>query len=600
MRSPTPIPTLLTPPWCPPPGTEPPGTTPTPDSIRLLSSSPQLPASDTGVVTLTAVVKDKSNVLMEGVEVSFSSDNDGDLMLKRTITNASGTAEAELTTKTNKSNRSITVTASAGGVSTTNTIDVIGTTLSVSGNNTLEFGASTELTINLQDADGVPIEGEQLSIISAKGNRLDNPAPSTDFNGRATVTVTAEANETDTITVTGAGATAQFTLNVSEDSLFLEAFLEADPTQDVPLNTEVCVTAQWKRSGTPVPEGNKVHFATTRGTPSTGTGETDADGIAEFCIMSDNAGSAVVTAWTDDNSVRAEIELLFYADTASEITLQANPAVIGPNASSEIVAVVRDANGNLVKGKNVHFSVNGIGSIAPPMVTTDQYGRARAIYTAGSVASAKDGVVITAQVVDTPAVTATTTLTVARKELFITLGTGSEIKKPDSTRYAKPYSVMVIDASGNPVANAEVQLTIWPPSYRKGKYEWNDEDSIWKPSISETCHNEDINKNGDLDPGEDYNNNGKLEPGGVATTSPSSITTGADGFATFDVEYLRDRAIWSQVELTAHAVVEGSESTATTVFWLPASLDDFKNKEVPPSGREESPFGVAATCADPY
>lgn len=457
------------------------------------------------------------------------------------------------------------------------------------------FGASTDLTINLQDADGVPIVGEQLSISSAKGNSLGNPAPSTDSNGSAIVTVTATANETDTITVTGAGATAQFTLNVSEDSLFLGA----DPTQDVSLDTQVCVTAQWKSSGTPVPEGNKVHFATTRGTPSSGTGETDADGIAEFCITSDNAGPAVVTAWTDDeNSVRAEIELLFYADTASEITLQANPAVIEPNASSEIVAVVRDAEGNLVKGKDVNFFLDGNGNIEPPMVITDQYGRARAIYTAGPVTSAKDGVVITAEVVDTPAVTATTTLTVAQKALFITLGTGSEIKKSDSTKYAKPYSVMVIDASGNPVANAEVQLTIWPPSYRKGKHEWNDEDSIWKPSISTTCDNEDINKDGRLDSGEDHNNNGKLEPGGVATTSPSSITTGADGFATFDVEYLRNRAIWSQVELTARAVVEGSESTATTVFWLPASLDDFKNKDVPPSGRK-SPFGVAASCSDP-
>lgn len=460
----------------------------------------------------------------------------------------------------------------------------------------MEFEASTDLTINLQDADGFAIVGEQLSISSAKGNSLGNPAPSTDSNGSAIVTVTATANETDTITVTGAGATAQFTLNVSEDSLFLGA----DPTQDVSLDTPVCVTAQWKRSGTPVSEG-KVHFATTRGTPTSGTGETDADGIAEFCITSDNAGPAVVTAWTDDNSVRAEIELLFYAETASEITLQANPAVIEPNASSEIVAVVRDAKGNLVKGKNVHFSVNGIGSIGsivPNMVTTDQYGRARATYTAEPVASAKDGVVITAQVVDTPAVTATTTLTVAQKALFITLGTGSEIKKLDSTKYAKPYSVMVIDASGNPVANAEVQLTIWPPSYRKGKHEWNGEDSIWKPSISTTCDNEDINKDGYLNSGEDHNNNDKLEPGVVAATFPPSIKTGADGFATFDVEYLRDRAIWSQVELTAHAVVEGSESTATTVFWLPASLDDFKNKEVSPPGME-SPFGVAASCSDP-
>lgn len=460
------------------------------------------------------------------------------------------------------------------------------------------FGASTDLTINLQDADGVPIVGEQLSISSAKGNRLNNPAPFTDSTGRATVTVTDTANETDTITVTGAGATAQFTLNVSEDSLFLEAFLEADPTQDVPLNTPVCVTAQWKRSGTSVPEG-KVHFATTRGTPTSGTGETDADGIAKFCITSDNAGPAVVKAWTDgENRVRAEIELLFYAKTASEITLQANPAVIGPNASSEIVAVVRDAKGNLVKGKDVNFSLNGIGDIKPSMVTTDQYGRARATYTVESVTSAKDGVEITAQVVDTPAVTATTTLTVAQKALFITLGTGSEIKKPDSTRYAKPYSVMVTDASGNPVANAEVHLTIWPPSYRKGQHRWNDADSIWEPFISTTCDNEDINKDGFLDSGEDYNNNKKLEPGSVATTSSSPITTGADGFATFDVEYLQDRAIWSQVELTAHAVVEGSESTATTVFWLPASLDDFKNKEVSPPGRE-SPFGVAASCSDP-
>ncbi len=188
--------------------------------------------------------------------------------------------------------------------------------------------------------------------------------------------------------------------------------------------------------------------------------------------------------------------------------------------------------------------------------------------------SAHDGVVITAAI---GAVTATVTLTVAQRPLFVVLGTGDVVNTPTSTQYALPYSVLVTDADGNPVAGAIVDLSVLPTHYHKGFYDKvsdvNHNCGWQKVLTSPACENEDRNQNGLLDPGEDFNNNGRVDPGNVATASPSTVTTDTSGFAFFNVVY------------------------AKQYTWVEVALD-FNDCTVPPPG-QISPFGIAVTCADP-
>jgi hypothetical protein len=297
------------------------------------------------------------------------------------------------------------------------------------------------------------------------------------------------------------------------------------------------------------------------------------------------------------------------------MTLQANPGTISVNPPgtaeerSTITATVRDANFNLVKGVTVNFTLFDVtgGEISPASAVTDEFGQASTVYTSSSTASALNGVRVDAAVQGF-GVADSVTLTVAQRSLFITLGTGNTIVEPNPTTYEFPYSVLVTDTAGLPVPNALVTLNVVPvaaatgqTAYFKGFYELSPPppgEAPWVQVVTASCFNEDANQNGILDPGEDFNNNGRLDPGNVATVSANNLTTDASGFAFFNVVYAQELANWVRVELTARASVAGSEATEVTRFILPILARELTNKDASPPGNP-SPFGVAASCANP-
>lgn len=583
-------------------------------SLDLLVSSPQLNSSGATPVTVTAVVKDINSNLVEGATVTFSTDpNDGgSLQVTRAVTDETGTAEALLNTPGNKTNRPVTVTATSGGISDTVTVQVVGTNITVNGPGSAVLGDAVQLSITLRDSGGNGIANTPLTITSSRGNAIGNPNPTTGLNGQATVTVTANVSGDDTLTVSGAGATAAHSLSVSADSFVFTTPSPSDPTTEVALGTPFTLTVRWTSSNVPV-AGQQVNFSTSRGTLSGGdvsasSDLTDANGEASITVTATSAGPATITA-TAVGGPSTQIQILFIATDAETLDLQANPSVIGTNPpgsdgeQSNIVAVVRDADNNLVKGKTVTFTltqdITG-GTISPSSAVTDAFGRASAVYTAGSVPSAENGVEISATVVGEPEASDTARLTVAQRELFITLGTGNELTE-DATRYFFPYNVLVTDAAGGPVANAQVSLSIIPLSFSKGFYEFPVGGNRWiQNTTAGPCPNEDINRNGILDPGEDYNNNQptpRLDPGNVVTLSQATVTTDADGFALFDLVYAQQFANWVVVELTARASVSGTEATEVLVFALEGIASDFTDENTEPPGNP-SPFGDSNSCFD--
>jgi hypothetical protein len=194
------------------------------------------------------------------------------------------------------------------------------------------------------------------------------------------------------------------------------------------------------------------------------------------------------------------------------------------------------------------------------------------------------------------------TLTVAQQALFVTLGTSHLIEALSSTQYAKPYSVLVTDANSNPIQGARVELNMYPTRYEKGFYTlffdeggqcvgWGKVRTV--ADADRACENEDVNRNGLLNPGEDINSNDALDPGNVAQV-PRQVVTDAAGFGLFNVLYAREFT-WVEIELEARTTVAGSEASSKARFFLPGLASDFNDCEVSPPG-QLSPYGLATTC----
>jgi Bacterial Ig-like domain (group 1) len=350
--------------------------------------------------------------------------------------------------------------------------------VTISGASTLVLTQQTTLSILLRNSGGNPIPNELITLSSTRGNTLSATTQTTDFNGSASITVRAVVGGTDTIQATALGASGTLTLTVSSANF---VFNEPAPGIGVRLETEQeevfmqDVEVRLEVAGVPTPDA-QINFTATRGVfvdPASDTceGETatnvrtgpsnNAPGIARVTICSTDVGSAVITAsCPDPNPLTADpcddapttqIAIEFVATNPTSLILQASPTTLSVNAGgstdqqSIITAIVRDAVGNLVKNQTVNFALADVsgGSIFPASAITDSFGRASTVYTAGTVSSAQDGVLIKAQVSGTgacdPTVAVPTgpcdqvTLTVAQQSLFITLGTGNDIQETTMT-----------------------------------------------------------------------------------------------------------------------------------------------------------------------
>ncbi|HRD48252.1 MAG TPA: Ig-like domain-containing protein [Candidatus Contendobacter sp.] len=640
-------------------------------SVTLKTSSPQLNSSGTPPVTLTATVRDSNNVIIAGKTVDiipmaassppapencnstsyqlrFIPRSDADKT--PAVTDASGTVKAELTTGSDPTLRCIGMVAVSDGVTSTPVtwVQVAGTGIQITGPDTaiLNQNPPPVLTLKLADSDGNPLANQPLTVSSTPAGRVSPASVTTGFNGQATVTVDVSQPGAVTVTVTGAGVTtpAQKTVTISADQF---AFTAPDPNQGPPqvnLNTDFPVTVQWLKAG--VPQAGPVTLTLTRGVfTATGTSTQTVNvvnGTATVTVRAGNAGPSVVTAATQTTpALVAQTQVQFIATTPSRMTIQATPAVIGTNPAgstgeqSTISVVLRDGNNNLVANQTVNFTLIDVtgGALAPSSAITTLLGDAQSVYTSSAASSAQNGVAVLATVAGAavpgfsctapsaapastiqnlipsplPVNTCLVAFTVAKKQLFIKLGTGNKIEELSPTQYAFPYNVLVTDAAGRPIKGATVELIFWPARFFIGHYCFN---TLSKPKwtqkiVSPTTGygNEDANRNGILDPGEDKSTSytfpkgdNVLNPGNVATVTPSTVVTGDDGSVAFKVIYSKQYAEWVDVELTARAKVSGSEATDLATFRLPILYTD-KDSDSGPAGNP-SPFGDEAvpTC----
>jgi hypothetical protein len=528
------------------------------------------------------------------------------------VSDGSGIAIAQLSAGTNLANRAITVTAQAGEVSGNVIVNVVGTTLSITGPAALAQGDTGAYVAVAKDSTGAGINGSTLALTSANGNTISAASLTTDASGNVPFNVTATAAGNDTLTASGLGLTATRTVAISGDAF---AFTTPAAAAEINLGIAVPVTVRWTKSGVPQ-VGETITFSTTRGTLSAGTAVTNGSGDATVTITSANSGAAVLSA-TNDEATSTNLSVEFVATTATTIELQASPLTVGVGEQSELTALVRDGAGNLVKNKTVEFLIeNGTGSVSPGTDVTDSQGIAKSVYTAGG-ASAANGITVRGTVQGT-AVTDTVELTVARQALFIRLGTGNTLFEIGTATYAKEWVILVTDVDGNAIANKAVQASVRSRRYAEGLLGWADPPGVWTYAAGSPawCPDEDVNKNGVLDATEDFNSSTKLEAGNVALvaavpesaslTAPcatagaqgtaANVTTNSQGRARICVFYPQNYAEWVEATLTAKAsVTGGTEFSESSVFTLQVLASDVDSEtEAPPN--QVSPFGDDLNC----
>ena len=588
-------------------------------NITLLTSEPQLPSANSKAATITAIVQGADNELLTGIPVTFTASSGAITPVQTTAgaaalpavaagtTDANGTAQATLTTPGNPTNRTITVTATAGSTTATVNVEVSGTQLSISGPPTLVQNAQGTYSVSLTDSGGNGIASQAVTLASAKSNTLSAATVTTNSTGLATFTLTPVNSGDDTITATWQGQASTQKVAVSNQAFSITA--PAAGTNIV-VGQASPVTISWAASGAPV-TGGTVYLTTSRGTLSaSSSGVSNGALTTAVTLSSTTAGPAIVSATAVDGSgntvATAQVSIGFIATVPNSVSVQASPSAVPIKGQSTLTATVIDATGNPVQGKTVDFTLTDStgGSLSAPSAATNAQGTASVNYTASTGSSAPNGVVVTVQVEGT-AITSTTTLTVGGQTVHLSFGTGNTVTNFSTTQYEMPYTVQAADAANNGVSNVIVTFSLQTTAYAPGFLFWNATDKFWEPNYTATngllgfCTPTTVNEyNGVINPTPPPTGVTPVLtqiPGAVATTDVPSATTATGGSATVNLIYPKDHAYWVMVALTATATVSGTQNSTTASFVLPGAAPDYNQQNVTPPG-VNSPYGLSTTC----
>lgn len=508
------------------------------------NGAPTASLSNNGTDRLTATVTalDSSNAVVPGGTVTFSVTN-AEVAPSGSQTDELGKITASVGIGSDRSNRSVTITARAsGGPSASATFLVTGAKLTSTTPPVAAPGAQITASYSLADDGGNPMVGESIRL---SGNGISVGEATTDVNGMASFQLSApNATGAYTLTATAVGVELQNTIQVQSSSV------------PAAVGTVIATSVAANPSVVSV-NSQGTNFATT---------------VRALFKAADNAPVKNVRVWftlPDPNSVGGSIgdEGIVYSDaTGTASTTYVPGAVSSPTNGVTVLACY----------SNVDFTVPATSGVCP--------------------AIASDG---------SPVRQATATLTVVDQALRISIGTNELINVEDSLTYRKDFVVVVVDAAGNAKAGVEITPKLDLTAFYKGYYEWNGDawvrDGIDGVLRLPKCLNEDLNRNGVAEQGEDVNGNGELDPAGVSITMFGSSKTDASGKAIVRIEYPRDRATWIDYIITVTGRVGGSEGLVVYEGALggrgplPAVGSAFTT-ESPPPAFVVSPYGRMPSC----
>ncbi len=329
-------------------------------------------------VNLSATVLDANNHPVQGVTVSWSSDNSsGTFTPVSGVTGVDGIAVAQfIGTKA----QTTVITATMGSGSKTQSLEMI------ADNSTARFGTVTASktqalangtdvviwTATVEDANQNPINN--MAVNWSSDNVSVTPANgSTSTNASGVATVTATSTQTADAVMTAALTTPALSSSASKVSFIADAStaklsaVTADKTQALANGTDVITlsTTVTDASGNPLSNADVSWSATpTAGTPSSDSTKTDAQGLTTIRLTSSSVTASV------NGTQATSPTLTFSADafTAHLTSLVADKtaAVVAGKDRVNLSATVLDANNHPVQGVTVSWSSdNSSGTFTP-------------------------------------------------------------------------------------------------------------------------------------------------------------------------------------------------------------------------------------------
>jgi hypothetical protein len=499
---------------------------------------------------------------------------------------------------------------------------------------TLEAKANqtTQVTITAVDANRRALADIPISL-SASSGIVNSTSTTTDASGRMTATFglgSDRGNRDVTIRATSGTVTGQAGVSVTGTTLTLTASppTALNPTTAVEISASVVDAAK-------VPLGGVVvSFTTTGGTLSSAVASTDNAGLAKVNLTGVTAD--VTVTGTGANAVatvpvKAGSTALPPIEPAGvvvkDLTIQANPSVVGPNAggaetnfSQLDVRVTGDLGAALgipVANAPVRFRIASsppfgklsVDTTAAP-VLSNTGGLVSARFISGAATTGTDQIVVCASVdgvatlpnggvAPCNANEKAAKLTISQQPLFVRISTNNEIAKVNNNLdYEKLFSIYVTNAAGQGVAGVPVSVRLLPLFYYKGQMAFT-MGAGWAPIAAVQCANEDLNFNGVLDSGDNNQNmDAALWPGqSAAFTLDNQGVTDSSGFVVLRVRHGQRFYFWAVYQIEARAATAGSERSTTFDYRLSAAKADVDSDATP--GFRLSPFGQAAVCTDP-
>ncbi|CAM3923499.1 hypothetical protein [Roseateles saccharophilus] len=549
-------------------------TNPQASDLNLALSATSIDDSGSKTVVATATAVDANRNALSGIPVQLAvSDSSASIVVPSTQTNAGGQVSGTVSIGQDRTNRTITVTATSGTLVRTAAFQVTGAkfTRATPLPAVVSTGAAATVAYTLSDTNSNPLAGVPISV---SGAGISGQSGKTDLNGGyifsytapntpgASLAITAQAGGADpsVVTVTIPGGTTTLPAATTPVSTTLNLSSNVVSVNSGQSNNQVAINAFFRDgSNAPIPNV-RVLFGVN------GDNQTGTIGSGNTTVLSDASGTA---------------------------------------------------SGTYAPG-SVSSPTNGVAILAC-WKTTD--------FASGDKASncaAAGGQLLT------------TNLTIVSNPVSISIGTDNTISLgASSLTYVKKYVVLVVDSAGNPKAGVQVTPSVDLGGFGKGYWKYNLATQVWERSpdfgalglLAATCPNEDLNRNGVIDAGEDVNGNQQLDPrkSDVSVTLVGSTTTDANGVAVLQLEYPQNMASWVKYKITVTAagvlsppayfpqgqpVSLPSQSLATllgsgvsapvenylyTYDWLPVRASDLGSATVPPAF-VHSPYGVAADC----
>ena len=542
------------------------GTSPSPKvaDLVIVLSADSIPNTGTRTVTATVTAVDANRNGVKDVAVKVSVDNSAVVSTTASTTDATGKLEATVGIGSDRTNRNITITATAGDVTRSTVLKVVtdpatqnptadDLTLVLSAPSLTNGGSSTiTATVTAVDRNRNVVSGIPVTISVDSSATASVSGTVTNASGvvSAAVGIGADrSNRVVTVTATSGSLvrTASFSVTGAKLAVSASPLVVAGSTGNIIEYTLVDFNA--------LAMVDQPITVTGNGLP-TQSGRTDLNGKFRYTYAAPATSGTLTVLASAAGDQRSQVVTVSAATSsvapASEVPQSASvtptPSVVTVNVpgsstnQSELRVLFLGANNKPIPRVRVRFDLAGNSNSSDGVVNwvgsyaySDENGVARGTFTPGQRSSPTNGVTIRAcyDVGDFASAGATacegvarsvvSTMTVSSEALAVNIRT-NELIKPGSTdlTYIKEYVVMVVDSAGQAKADVQITPSVDLTGYHKGYYVYNDLVGQWVQVLTLASGEKYIwngtswqldagNTAGPVCPNEDINRNGVRE-----------------------------------------------------------------------------------------